>query len=165
MRWRQSVIWEGERREWWFDEGCFGIFHGLMKEVWSLPLTELLISIAVPMLNCLETGHWWIVHLQGDVYFVIKLHICMYLWGGWLLLPRITPHVNMMDLAVWKNGQLSNRDIQPTLCSHDGWAFANIPHDQRWSPASPWPVEEGFRGSGAKSIIMQHAYWEGFIQK
>lgn len=91
----------------------------------SLPLTEWLIGVAVPMLSCWETGHWWMARLQGDVYFVVNLHICMYLWGGWLLLARITPHLNMMDLAVWQNGQLSDRDIQPTLCPHDGWAQAN----------------------------------------
>lgn len=67
----------------------------------------------------------------------------MYLWGGWLLQARISPHLSMMDLAVWQNGQLSDRDIQPTLCPHDGWAHANTQCDQRWNPAAPWPVEEG----------------------
>lgn len=111
--------------------------------VQSLPLTEWLIGVAVPVLSCSETGHWWIARLQGDVYFVVNLHICMYLQSGWLLLARISPHRNMIDLAVWQNGQLSDRDIQPALCSHDGWAHANMPQDQRWNPAAPWPVEEG----------------------
>lgn len=57
----------------------------------SLPLTEWLITVPLPMLSCRETGHWWIARLQGDVYFVINLHIRMYLWGGWLVLVRISP--------------------------------------------------------------------------
>lgn len=124
MKGRQYVndIRRGEerlrRRDWGWEDG-----------VPSLPLTEWLIGVAVPMLSCWETGHWWMARLQGDVYFVVNLHICMYLQGGWLLLARISPHLNMMDLAVWQNGQLSDRDIQPTLCPHDGWAHANTQPD------------------------------------
>lgn len=132
-QWKEDSMWMiwGERERRWEDG------------VPSLPLTEWLIGVALPMLSCWETGHWWMGRLQGDVYFVVNLHICMYLRGGWLLLARISPHLNMIDLAVWQNGQLSDRDIQSTLCSHDGWAHANTQPDQRWNPAAPWPVEEG----------------------
>lgn len=110
----------------WLKEGEGGREDERMAFNHSL-LTEWLIGVAVPMLSCSETGHWWIARLQGDVYFVVNLHICMYLQSGWLLLARISPHRNMMNLAVWQNGQLSDRDIQPALCSHDGWAHANMP--------------------------------------
>lgn len=82
----------------------------------------------------------------------------MYLRGGWLLLARISPHLNMMDLAVWQNGQLSDRDIQPTLCSHDGWAHANIPRDHRWNPAAPWPVEGSERVRSQKCNHATHIF-------
>lgn len=92
--------------------------------------------------------------LQGDVYFVVNLHICMYLGGGWHPLTRISPHLDVMDLAVWQKGQLSDGDMQPTLCPHDGWARANTQLDQRWNPAAPWPVEEG----PDRSVIMLFTY-------